>query len=918
MVAESNTCDRNRLKLLLSDGLLPSQIDETQRHLETCETCRSELESLAADANIWSEMSRYLNRDQRDPDSPLSKRTPTRLLGTEDEQPILPAVETVLERLLPTDNPAMLGRLGEYDVMEVIGSGGMGVVLKAYDRQLNRFVAIKVLAPHFACSAAARKRFAREAKAAAAVVHPHVVSIHGVADAESLPYFVMQFVPGQSLQQRIDADAPLELKDILRIGMQAARGLAAAHAQGLVHRDIKPANILLENGVERVMLSDFGLARAADDASMTQSGVIAGTPQFMSPEQARGEAIDSRSDIFSLGSVMYAMCTGHSPFRSETTMGVLNRIYNEEPRPLRSLNNEIPDWFAAILDNMLAKDPQQRFQSADEVADILQQWLSHLQQPDIAPQPVRPNHVIKPSGKPPSIIRRTTLAIGGVLFALLSVIILLELNKGTLKIECQDASVPVRIMKGDKVYEQLTVTPGKDSVRIAAGDYVVVVDTPDSGLIVENSTVTVRRGKVAIVSITQQTATQVADEAAQLDDVNPFPAQSQDEPDLIPKRAKLILSGVSAQSSSEPVYQGKTLSAWLQELKVTTEPNEHAFNAVDALRVDASPELLRRLIDDWAEYIGRERDPQLNGIAINVVCVLAGKQHTDQALEVTLAVMRRQPSKGPLSIFASNYTVSHNLLQYAASGVQRLDEEAVHTRMAAEIEKGNSQSRYFALAFAGLKAPGRFAVGPVPIASLLAASHDQVPTVRRKAIAKLAVIYGDSEQTKSRLHLALQDDETMIAYDAGVHLAKLDPTHEPLIPQLLTWARDEDCWAQCMAAISLTTAAENNRAALAGVIELLEDPEWGNLWFSIGATPVSRWDWDDLPVLTPIPVHGNVSHCGRLSAIDGLGKLGARAEQAVKVIRMYLWHSNQELREAARRAFKQITGEEPPTEPPVA
>ena len=149
----------------------------------------------------------------------------------------------------------------------------------------------------------------------------------------------MAYIPGHSLQERIDQTGPLEVREILRIGMQTAAGLAAAHAQGLVHRDIKPANILLENGVERVRITDFGLARAMDEASQTQSGVLAGTPQYMAPEQASGEAIDYRTDLFSLGSVLYAMCTGHSPFRAETTVAVLRRICDGSPRPVREVNS---------------------------------------------------------------------------------------------------------------------------------------------------------------------------------------------------------------------------------------------------------------------------------------------------------------------------------------------------------------------------------------------------------------------------------------------------------------------------------------------------------------------------------------------------------------------------------------------------
>ncbi len=151
--------------------------------------------------------------------------------------------------------------------------------------------------------------------------------------------------------------------------MQTAAGLAAAHAQGLVHRDIKPANILLENGVERVKITDFGLARAADDASLTQTGVVAGTPQYMSPEQAEGKPLDHRTDLFSLGSVLYAMCTGRPPFRASGTMAVLKRVCEDTPPPIREINPEIPEWLVAIIDKLHAKEPADRFQSAAEVAD---------------------------------------------------------------------------------------------------------------------------------------------------------------------------------------------------------------------------------------------------------------------------------------------------------------------------------------------------------------------------------------------------------------------------------------------------------------------------------------------------------------------------------------------------------------------
>ena len=301
--------------------------------------------------------------------------------STGDTQDELPGDggNEALDFLVASDKPGTLGRLGHYEVLEVIGRGGMGVVLRAFDEKLHRVVAIKVMAAQLAANGTARKRFTREAQAAAAVSHDHIVTIHAVEETAGHPYLVMQYVSGMSLQERLDRNGPLQLAEIVRIGMQTAAGLAAAHAQGLVHRDVKPANILLENGIERVKITDFGLARAAADASLTQSGVITGTPYFMSPEQARGEPVDQRTDLFSLGSVLYAMCTGHAPFRASGTMAVLKRVCEETPRPIRESNPDVPDWLVAIIERLHAKDPAERFQTAKEVAELLGEHLADVQ-----------------------------------------------------------------------------------------------------------------------------------------------------------------------------------------------------------------------------------------------------------------------------------------------------------------------------------------------------------------------------------------------------------------------------------------------------------------------------------------------------------------------------------------------------------
>ncbi len=369
-------CDRKQLQNLLTESLPEKEETEVSEHLSNCSQCRHEFEVLAATNEWWSEASERLSRS-------AARRAgfSTHGYSSHDDDASHFSADFAVDFLEPSDDQSSLGRLGDYEIVEVIGRGGMGIVLKGFQKELHRHVAVKVLSPHLATSGAARRRFAREAQATAAVVNPHVMAIHSVNANAKLPYLVMPYVACQSLQERLDQQGPLDVKDVLRIGMQASLGLSAAHAQGLVHRDVKPANILLETNVDRVLLTDFGLARAVDDATLTRTGIIAGTPQYMSPEQANGDAVDHRSDLFSLGAVLYAMCTGRPPFRADTTFGILRRIRETAPRPIREINPEIPQWLERIVMKLLAKDVAERFGSAAEVATLLEQSLAHVQQP---------------------------------------------------------------------------------------------------------------------------------------------------------------------------------------------------------------------------------------------------------------------------------------------------------------------------------------------------------------------------------------------------------------------------------------------------------------------------------------------------------------------------------------------------------
>jgi serine/threonine protein kinase len=276
--------------------------------------------------------------------------------------------------LTPSQHPGILGRLGHYDVLEIVGAGTMGIVLKARDAVGERIVAIKLLLPHLVKDTTARQRFLREARVAAAVANTankHVVIVHEVGEM-GVPYLVMEFIAGVNLQQHVHESGPLASGDVVEIGCQVAEGLMAIHAHGLVHRDIEPGNILLEKGSRHVKIVDFGIARGIDDATQPRVRVIVGTPPYMSPEQARGDPVDQRSDLFSLGSVLYFLCTDLPAFQGADTTAILNSVCEATPRPIHAINPHVPGWLADLVDRLHAKEPRRRFQSAQVVRELFE------------------------------------------------------------------------------------------------------------------------------------------------------------------------------------------------------------------------------------------------------------------------------------------------------------------------------------------------------------------------------------------------------------------------------------------------------------------------------------------------------------------------------------------------------------------
>jgi len=358
-------------------------------HVGACPACQQRLDRLAGSGSDLAEHLRDADAAPAPKDSAYwraiedaedeLRKTVLFPPGGESDTPH-PEGDLKLDFLQPADKPNRLGKLGPFDIIRVVGRGGMGVVLHGYDPSLDRDIAIKVIDPLLANNEVARQRFCREARAAAAVTHDNLVAVHQVNEDEpsGLPYLVMQLINGESLEQRLKRIGKLSVPEVARLGMQAAAGLAAAHAGGLIHRDIKPGNILLEAPSDRVKLTDFGLARAAEDVKLTRTGFVAGSPLYMAPEQARGDEIDPRSDLFSLGSVLYEASTGVAPFEAKTPLAVLRRVSDETQMPLSRINHDVPKWLSDAVDKLLSKEPAGRYQTATEVAEAFASGLVEM------------------------------------------------------------------------------------------------------------------------------------------------------------------------------------------------------------------------------------------------------------------------------------------------------------------------------------------------------------------------------------------------------------------------------------------------------------------------------------------------------------------------------------------------------------
>ncbi len=268
---------------------------------------------------------------------------------------------------------ALVHQVGRYQILEKIGEGAMATVYKAHDPSINRSLAIKFLHPNLCVDPEYRSRFLREARAAGMLSQPNIVTVFDVGEIEGRPYIAMEWLDGGSLEAASGERRGLPIRAVLEIGTQLANALDFAHRRGIVHRDIKPSNVLRLGGGGTIKVTDFGIARieTPDASQQTRFGAVLGTPNYMSPEQAMGQKVDARSDLFSAGVVLYELLTGKRPFEAESIVTLAVRIAKEDPPPIDKLRRDVPPGLRRAVDRCLSKQPERRFQSGQELAEAL-------------------------------------------------------------------------------------------------------------------------------------------------------------------------------------------------------------------------------------------------------------------------------------------------------------------------------------------------------------------------------------------------------------------------------------------------------------------------------------------------------------------------------------------------------------------
>jgi serine/threonine protein kinase len=399
MPLEGPCPDTDALQRLANNQLSASEAFQLHRHLVRCPNCNQMVQALREASQV---LTTPTTTTPSIPVAPVAAAPPP-----PSATPVTLVAPKLEEMLAPPQAPDEIGRLGGYRVLKTLGGGGMGIVFLAEDMSLRRKVALKAMRPQLVTDVALRKRFLHEARLAASLSgSDHIVTLHQVSEDRGIPFMAMEHLQGENLEDRLRAKKKLPIRDALQVGREVALGLAAAHERGLIHRDIKPSNIWLEaHGSQpsgfRVKLLDFGLARDAEAAAehITQTGFVVGTAGYIAPEQARGKTADSRSDLFSLGCVLYECVTGVCPFNGTDAMSRLTALAVEDPIAPSHVNPKVPEKLSSAILWLLAKPPEKRPQTARAVVEAIE--AIQREQADAAPTPAgKPTAEVGPTHPP--------------------------------------------------------------------------------------------------------------------------------------------------------------------------------------------------------------------------------------------------------------------------------------------------------------------------------------------------------------------------------------------------------------------------------------------------------------------------------------------------------------------------------------
>ncbi len=515
--------DERVLTDYVSGQLEEPQLGQCEVHLAKCDRCEETIREIFNGNNTANDSFDQLalealrnGNDGESADAPLVDQL-IRDLAKQSFDPdvAIRALENraaEVNRLLPvSDHEGAIGRVGGYEIKRLLGAGSTGIVYEADDESLHRKVALKILRPSL--GEAARDRFINEARAAAAISHSNVITIYQVGVEGPLAFIAMELSEGRTLESRLNGVTFIQENEVRQIGMQVAQGLAAAHRNGLIHRDIKPANVWLKSENDQAVILDFGLARIADDdPQMTATGMLAGTPNFMSPEQTRGLELDGRSDLFSLGCLMYRASTGKLPFGSTGILATLQSIQHDQPRAPKLLNPHLSDDFSDLVMALLEKQPANRPETVDQLVKALQtersQWpfpVASYGEADGASDAcaITSTDLANPSGF--DNWRWVTAALLLIGFGTLgwffgTQVIRLATDHGELVIDAKDKAVKVEVLNGGQLVRVIDTKTDR-SIDIESGEYDLRLKESTNGLRLSSNRVVLTRGDQEIVTI---------------------------------------------------------------------------------------------------------------------------------------------------------------------------------------------------------------------------------------------------------------------------------------------------------------------------------------------------------------------------------------------------------------------------------